>query len=330
MNSKKLFQIITILTAGIAIALTGTLIATKLSKARETTTQITFPSTGTSQTSVSTTLPTSTTAPRETVPIGGNSVITTVTETKPQWKIEEEASISASIAQSKAKTTTKKSQQKTTKAYNGIVPQTRAAIIEAYLKGVKNLKNTKNFSLTRQSKLKMNIEDITGGYLVQQVAQTLAKYENNSLTEAFDFRLGVDSSTGFTPNDVIPPYEDTAKLKDSAVHSTSAKELSDGGYTITIKLKGETQSFDHEPENHKAITETSNNIEEMFRTVEIESYELNYSGTTITALFDKNNRITYIEHYIPITDATVKGTMSYVPLTVSFSCEDIVQYDISY
>ena len=329
MNSKKLFHIITILTAGIAIALTGTLIATKLAKKQEETTA-TFPQLSTSVTSVSTTQPRSTTVPRETVPIGGNSVITTVTETKPLWKIEEEASISASIAQSKAKTTTKKGQQKTTKKASGIVPQSRADIIEAYLKGVNNLKKTKNFSLIRQSKSKMNIEDITGGYLVQQVAQTLAKYEDVSLTEDFDFRLGVDSSTGFTPNDVIPPYEGTAKLKDSAVHSTSAKALADGGYTITIKLKSETQSYDHEPASHKAITEISDNIEEKFRSVEIENYELNYNATTITALFDKNNRITYIEHYVPISDATVTGMISYVPLTVSFSSEDIVQYDITY
>lgn len=328
MDSKKLTQIATILILGISIALTGTVVATKIAKQKSTTLPYSEPEI--TQNITETTIAT-TTMPKETVPMGGNSVITTAVTQKPQWKIDEEASISASISQAKAKTTTKKTTTKPTTrpAYSGIVPQTRAAVIESYIKGVENLKKTKNFNLTRSGGKHFTVNDITGGYLVQQATETFIKYNDISMTETFDFKMGVDSTTGFTPKDVLPPYEGTAKLKDSAVYSATAKALSDGGYTVTIKLKDEHQSMYEEAENHKAVTETLD-VQEMFRTAEIESYELNYSGTTITALFDKNNRITYIEHFIPVKDATANGTLSYIPFTVTFNCEDVVQYDISY
>ena len=62
----------------------------------------------------------------------------------------------------------------------------------------------------------------------------------------------------------------------------------------------------------------------------IEDYELTYNGTTITALFDKNNRIVYLEHFVSAPEATGNGTFSMVPFDINLTCNYIAKYDISY
>ena len=329
MNSKKLFQIITILTAAIAIALTGTLIATKVAKARETT-SATFPQLNTSATSVSTTLPPTTTAPRETVPIGGNSVITTVTETKPQWKIEEEASIAASIAQSKIDASKKVQKKTTTKKASGISPQDRAGVISSFQKGLNNLKKTKRFTLQEDKGLGVTIDSITGGYLVQQTTERLISQKANTPVTSYVFEDGQDIGTGLTPKEVLPPVSEYLELDDSSVLSASSKSTADGGYTITIRLKDEKQTITKEATRHGKVVPTVDLQEFFSGGAVIEDYSLLYSGTTITALFDKNNRITYLEYYVPFNDATGSGSISYVPFTFSLHGEYVVKYDINY
>ena len=329
MNSKKLFHIITILTAGIAIALTGTLIATKLAKKQEETTA-TFPQLSTSVTSVSTTLPPSTTVPRETVPIGGNSVITTVTETKPLWKIEEEASIAASIAQSKIDASKKGQKKTTTKKSAGISPQDRAGVISSFQKGLNNLKKTKRFTLQEDKGLGVTIDSITGGYLVQQTTERLISQKANTPVTSYVFEDGQDIGSGLTPKEIIPPLSKYLELDDSAVLSASSKATADGGYTVTIRLKDEKQSLYKEAKRHSKIVPTVDLQEFFSGGAAVEDYSLLYSGTTITALFDKNNRITYLEYYVPFKDATGSGSISYIPFTFSLHGEYVVKYDINY
>lgn len=329
MNSKKLFQIITVLTAGIAIALTGTLIATKIAKSRETA-ATTFPSTESQQVSVSTTLPPSTTVPRETVPIGGNSVITTVTETKPLWKIEEEASIAASIAQSKIDASKKGQSKTTTKKSGGISPQNKAATISAFQKGLNNLKKTKRFTLQEDKGLGITIDSITGGYLVQQTTERLIAQRADTPVTSYVFEDGADVDTGFTPKEIIPPMNKYLELSESDVLSAASKTMSDGGYTVTLKLKDERQTITKSANKHEKIVPTVD-LQEIFSSgAIIEDYDLLYSGTTITALFDKNNRITYLEYYVPFTDATGSGSISMIPFNFALHGDYVVKYDIYY
>ena len=329
MNSKKLFQIITILTAGIAIALTGTLIATKFANSRETTAQ---PSVITEATFFSeiTTLITSTTIPRETVPIGGNSVITTVTETKPQWKVEEEASISASVSQSKAEASKKNQQKTTTKAYVGIVPQNKAGVISSFKKGLNNLKKTKKFSMQEDKGLTIKIDDITGGYLVKQTAESIIAQRSDTPVEAYVFENGADISSGSTPKQVIPPSDKYLELDESIVLSATAKATADGGYTATIRLKDEKQTSTKEAKNLSKVIPTFD-LQELFSNgIVLDEYELIYSGASITALFDKNNRITYLEYHVPFTNASGSGSLSLVPFTVQLHGDYVATYDITY
>lgn len=329
MNSKKLFQIITILTAGIAIALTGTLIATKISKARETTT-VTFPSTESQQVSVSTTLPATTTVPRETVPIGGNNVITTVTETKPQWKIEEEASVSASIAQSKIDASKKGQSKTTTKKSNSITPQNKASAVAAFQKGLNNLKKTKRFTLQEDKGLGITIDSITGGYLVQQTTERLIAQRADVPVTSYVFEDGTDVGTGFAPKEIIPPMNKYLELSESDVLSATSKSTADGGYTLILKLKEEKQTITQSAKKHEKIVPTVDLPEIFSDAAIVEDYELLYSGTTITVLFDKNNRITYLEYYVPFTDATGSGSISMIPFTFALHGDYVVKYDINY
>ena len=295
---------------------------------RETTTETYFPSE--SQTVFSSTAATTTTAPRETVPIGGNSVITTVTETKPLWKIEEEASIAASIAQSKIDASKKGQKKTTTKKSNSIEPQNRAAIISAFQKGLNNLKKTKRFSLQEDKGLGITIDSITGGYLVQQAAERLISQRANTPVTSYVFEGGADVGSGFTPKEIIPPVGEYLELDDKSVLSASSKSTADGGYTLTIKLKDEKQSSTKAAKRHEKVVPTVD-LQEIFSSgAVLDDYELIYSGTTITALFDKNNRISYLEYYVPFTDAHGSGTISLVPFTVQLHGEQVVKYDINY
>ena len=326
MDKNKLSQIFTIITVGVMVALVGTVAVTKIAKNNPTTEA---PSTSESiYHTVETT--TSTTAPRETVPMGGNNVVTTVTGQKPQWKIEEEASISASIAQSKIDASKKNNKKTTTKAYTGIVPNGRANVIAAYEKGINNLKKTKKMTVTEESRYNITVNDMTGGYLAKQTTEALISQFMSTTPKVYTFKDGVEPSGNLTPNDVILPLEKSLKMNDAAVYSATAKSTADGGYTLTIKLKDEAQGTYTEAKNHEAITHTIK-LDELFSTgMTIDEYELTYSGTTITALFDKNNRITYLEHFVSAPNATGNGTFSMVPFDIDLTCNYIAKYDVIY
>lgn len=326
MDKNKLSQISTIIVVGIMIALVGTVAVTKIVKSTPSTT-----TTSVSQSDYSTEASsTSPSVSKETVPMGGNNVVTTVTGQTPQWKVEEEASVSASVSQSKSEASKKAEQKTTTKASNSIVPSGRANIIAAYEKGINNLKKTKKMNITEESNLNVTVNDITGGYLVQQTTEALISQLMVTEPKSYSFKDGEDASTGLTPKDIIPPFEKTLKMDDSAVYSATAKETPDGGYTVTIMLKDEKQTISEPAENHEAFT-LPIYIDEIFSSGPvIENYELYYSGTTITALFDSSNRITYLEHFVSAPNASGAGSFSLVPFEINLSCNYITKYDITY
>ena len=184
MDKNKLSQIFTIITVGVTIALVGTVAATKIAKNKPTTEAPSI-SESIQQTQESTT---ATTIPRETVPMGGNNVVTTVTGQKPQWKIEEEASISASIAQSKINASKQNAKKTTTKAYQGIVPVGRASVIASYEKGINNLKKTKKMTITEESRYNITVNDITGGFLVKQTTESLISQFMSTTPKVYTFK----------------------------------------------------------------------------------------------------------------------------------------------
>ena len=326
MDKNKLSQIFTIITVGVTIALVGTVAATKIAKNKPTTEAPSI-SESIQQTQESTT---ATTIPRETVPMGGNNVVTTVTGQKPQWKIEEEASISASIAQSKINASKQNAKKTTTKAYQGIVPVGRASVIASYEKGINNLKKTKKMTITEESRYNITVNDITGGFLVKQTTESLISQFMSTTPKVYTFKDGVEPSGNLTPKDIIPPFGKNLKMNDAAIYSATAKATADGGYTITIKLKDEKQDTYTPAKNHEAVTQTIK-LDELFTAgMVIDSYELTYSGTTITALFDKNNRITYLEHFVSAPTATGNGTFSMVPFDIDLTCNYIAKYDVIY
>lgn len=330
MKSQKLLQIAIILCVGIFIAISGTVMVLRFAPEREVPTT-TLP-TENAQTVITAPTEPSHSVPRETVPMGGNSVITTVTGQKPQWKIEEEISmsVSASIAQSKAEATKKTQQNKTTKPYSGIVPQNKASVIASFQKGINNLKSTKNFTLQKDGGMNITVDDITGGYIVKQTVDALISQKETQTPESYTFKKGTDKTAGVTPTDVIMPFGENLKLKESAVLSATARATADGGYTAVIKLKDESQSSTSEAKYHGSIV-PSVNPEELFSYgAYVDEYSLLYSGTTVTALFDKNNRITYLEYYVSFPYVEGSGTISRIPFTFLLHGEYVEQYDISY
>ncbi len=316
MDNKKLFQIAAILVAGIWIATIGTIIVLRTTD-REPSSSAPIVTTVPSATVPTTKYVPST--PESTVPIGGNSVITTVKGETPQWKVEHEASVSASIAQSKENVTKPK----------GIMPVGRQNIINAYVRGINNLKNTKKFNMTSDSYMNILIDDITGGTVVKNAVEKVIAENQVDSDKSYSFKNGT-SEMYETPMEVIPPQGKRASLKDEIVNSASVKSNSDGGYTITIKLKDEFQNQKSGALLHEGVMPIIH-LEELMPTgATIEEYEILYSAATITATFDKNNRLIYLEHYLSVPTGGGNGKMTLIPVHLAMHGDYSATYEISY
>ncbi len=317
MDNKKLIQIIAILVAGIWIATIGTVIVLKTTNKEPTSSAPPPIFEPTGQVYETEYVPS---IPQSTVPIGGNNVATTVKGTKPQWKVEQEASISASKKADKVTTTKKKT---------GIVPKGKEEIVKAYTRGINNLKNTAKFNMSTDSYFNISIDDVTGGSVVRSAVQKVIDSECAPESKSYEFKNG-KSALYETPMEIVPPMGKRASLSPEIVQSASVNEVKGGGYTVTIKLKDEFQYESSSKLNHEGVIPVIH-LEELMPTgASIKKYEILYSGTTLTATFDKNNRLVYLEHYLSVPSGQGDGTMTLIPVHLAMHGDYTATYEISY
>lgn len=269
--------------------------------------------TETSATVQTTTAPQTTHTTTEKLIVGGNIVATTVIVDDPQWLVEQEASIQASkLADeiSKSLTTTEP-----TTAKNGYpVPKTKDEIIDAYISGVNEVKNTKDFTLYKDDSLNLIFDSITGGSLVQSFAQSLAE-DNQKVPITYNFADGLDSATGNTPLSAIAPLNSYASINHDAVKTATAVPNSDGGYTLNLVIQDEVQTHNTAAPNLATTVEVIDVSPLLPAGATLSDLTINYTGTTITATFNNKGKLTYMEHYLCVDKA--KGTGGYGPLSIT-------------
>lgn len=329
MEQKKFIQIAVILVAAVwafcgTMMLSATIIEKQ--KADDTTTLLTQPplSTIPSTTIPSTTAPVtvpqtalpSAAVPSTAVPItlGGNNVITTVTVGDPQWLIDQQASIEAS---------------KRAEEQEKLIPQGKENIVKAYVDGVNKLKNAKNVTVTKSATLNAQIDNITGGELVENFVNDMIQ-KNQPADITYTFINGVDQPTGQTPVTAIAPLGVYAALSDSAVTSAKAEGTMNGGYKLTLTLIDETQTYTAPATNHSTTVEVIDVKALIPSGATVNSLDIIYSGTIIEASFDKDNKITSIRHHLPVSKGTGSGSMSALITNINFEMEMHGEYNCTY
>ncbi len=322
-NQKKLIQIAVIVVIGIWTMCLSTVasvtIGRKMLEGNTTTAPTVFVE--------STTQPTTTQAPSTTrLPVGGNIVTSEAIVSDPEWLVEEEESkkVSAVIDEvNKNNTTTKKSSSESK------VPSGKSDIIRTYVNAVNSLKNMSDFSLYKDDKLNVTIDSITGGSVVQSLADTLAA-QNQKAPITYNFVGGTDASTGLTPNGAIAPLNVSASVNEDAVTSATATPTNDGGFTISLSLTSEDQTMTSPATNHATMVEVVDVSPLIPSGATVNFVNMTYSNTKIDAVFDKDGRITSMRHYLNVSKADISARYTLIPIEASVHGEFTSDYTFSY
>ena len=187
--------------------------------------------------------------------------------------------------------------QPTTQA--GVTPQGKGEIINAYVNGVNQLKNTQSFSMYQNDTLNVTITDVkmVGGDIFKNGVMAFA---NNLIAppepESYTFISGVDAITGKTPNEVIAPLNTAAQVDFNAVTNATSAPTADGGYTVELTIQPEEQTLYSPAPNLSTMVEVIDMTSRLPANATLTEMNISYAPTTITATFDSQNRITSMEH----------------------------------
>ena len=278
----------------------------------------------------STAVPSGTTAGAVTEPkftMDGNQLSTNVTVGDPEWYVEESKSKQASEAVSIAEQIKSSSKQ----AAKDAVPSGKSEIIKAYVNAVNKLKSTSSFSLTKDDRLTVEIDSISGGSSVQNIASSMIKNNTKNEPVSYSFSNGIDPSSGKSPDAVIAPLSQKAQLSTKDVTNASATQSSGGGYKLLLTLGEATQTLSSPAAGYSTSMEVIN-IDSLGLPSSAKISELNitYNNSTIEAEIDKYGRITSMTHTLIVSKADGQGKMLMVPITVELHGSCVSSYSISY
>lgn len=220
--------------------------------------------------------------------------------------------------------------QPSTQAQPSAVPQGKDAIVAAYVNGVNQLKNTPNFLLNKNDKLDIEIDEITGGSAIESVAKTLIPKPE---PESYTFLGGVDAATGKTPNQAIAPLNVAAKVDINAVTNAAAQQNADGGYTVQLTIKEEQQTLTAAAPNLSTMVEVIDIQSLIPDGFTLEAVNINYSPSTITAVFDSQGRIVSMQHVLVSQgggSGTAKVLVANIPASMTMHGTFTSDYTIIY
>ncbi len=259
--------------------------------------------------------------------IDGNQVSASVSVGDPDWYIAESQSKKASEAASIAAQLRDSSIAKAEKD----VPDSKGEIISAYVNAVNKLKKTNNFTLRKEETLNVEIDEITGGSAVENIASSLISNNTKTAPETYSFSNGLDSASGKTPDAVIAPLNCPASLSKSNV--TSAKATSTGGGAYTLKMVlGEAVQTLYGPAEGYATSMEVINVDSLGLTssMKITSLDIYYNNSVIEASIDKEGRITSMKHELIVSRAEGEGKYLVMPVSVQLHGDCVSSYSISY
>lgn len=337
-DQKQLVQLAIIIIVALWVFCLTSVIAVRVAKAN-TQPQVTTnpptnfaPATTTQpQTQIQTQAP-STEFSQPSVTIDANNVTTYASVEKPQWQIDEEASIKASQEASKkaeeAKNTT------TTKKSN--VPSGKKEIVDAYLTAVNKLKRTDKFNLVKTNNLTIELDDIQmgSGSSLNTAKNLVDSYIKNNAgveTTTYNFVNSMDSATGKSPSQVVAPFEDTATVSTDLIEKATATEGKNGSYTITLTLGKQTQTMDTAAPGYSTLMHiiTLDQIG-LSSTITVNEMTIVYDSGKIEATIDKDGIITSMTHYMNVPEGVGKGKMTFISGSLYMHGDFTETYQITY
>lgn len=251
--------------------------------------------------------------PAQSIPVDKNTPITTganISTTEPSTTIPAASTTvadiftappvtgsSTTVPSTEGLSATNPSTQPTTEKNS--TPTEKADIINAYINGVNQLKNTQNFTMQKNDTLNVTITDVqmSGGSALKNAVMDFA----NGLIappepESYSFVGGYDAATGETPNSTIAPLNKSAQVNFDAVTDAKATPTADGGYTVQLTIQPETQTMYAEAPNLSTMVEVIDASTLIPDGATMTELSINYQPTIINATFDNQNRIVAMEH----------------------------------
>lgn len=209
------------------------------------------------------------------------------------------------------------------------VPSTTAEIVNAYVNGINTLKSTQNFTCLRASQLNVTIDEISGGSVVENVANQVIA-DNQVAPTTYTFVGGTDTATGATPNSILPPINKQCVINESFVNSATCSPTADGGYTMTIYLNDEAHIYPNEAANLSNIVEVVDTSSLIPSQAKVNYMEIYYSGVYVTANFDSSGRMIYTKNYMQVNQMRGSGSMLGFTMTVVGHGDFYGEYTITY
>ena len=209
------------------------------------------------------------------------------------------------------------------------VPGSKSEIITAYVNGVNTLKQQSNFGMYKDDKLNIVIDSISGGSIVQSFAETMLSNSQKKPVN-YTFQNGYDAATGATPASTIAPLGKLASIDESFVTNATASPTADGGFTLRLAFADESQSYPNETVHHKNVVEVVDVASLVPSGATVNYMNMAYSGTTIEATFDSTGRLTYMKHYLNVSQCQGSGSMSVFTMNITLHGDFVSAYTITY
>ncbi len=225
----------------------------------------------------------STTVPTTTMP----------TTTLPSTTVPDAFTVPSTTSPNTEISTTETTTEKST------VPKEKTDIINAYINGVNQLKQTQNFSMQKNDTLNVTITDVqmSGGNALKN---TVMEFANSLIAppepESYTFIGGFDAATSETPNSTIAPLNKAAQVNFDAVTDATSTPTADGGYTVSLTIQPETQTMYAAAPNLSTMVEVIDPSALLPNGATMTELSINYQPTIIKATFDSQNRIIAMEH----------------------------------
>lgn len=217
------------------------------------------------------------------------------------------------------------SQNPVTQTPQTSVPSTKEDVVKSLVDAINNTKATKNFTAERKHNMSVVVDEITGGSVVKNIADSVIEKNSNMTDSTFTFVNGVDTAgSGETPNSLFFPDGKQATLDSSAVKTATATDNGDGTYNVHIEMNPEKQTLTSPAINHDGIYETIS-IESfgLPSNVNVTSMYVNYNNSVIDATVNAEGKIKTIRYCMPVSEGGGEGKM--IGVTVSIKMHG--QYD---
>ncbi len=206
------------------------------------------------------------------------------------------------------------------------VPQGTDAIVSQYVTSMNDLKNTRDFKMSYNTRMNVIVDEITGGNIAQRILQSFINDSN--INDVYSFANGIDGSKGVTPNDILPPAKSNVTLSANDVVSAEVVSQTSEGYTIKMVLKEEHLTTNQMPDAHaNCLPPLDTDMSDSGLT--INSYDVTFSGSTIVARFDNQGRLIYVENTAVSPGMSCTGT-AVITMNVRMHGDITTIYNITY